>query len=101
MRESPAEKPSIVVREAEHVATVLDGRYRIEREVGRGGMSVVLLATDLRYPRPVAVKLIDRAGSGREGIDRFMREVEIVSSLQHPHILPLYDSGTPGESCTS
>ena len=71
----------------------LEGRYRLEREIGRGGMATVYLATDLKHQRPVALKVMHpelAAGIGRE---RFLREIGIVASLSHPHVLPLLDSG--------
>jgi serine/threonine-protein kinase len=76
--------------------TVL-GNYEITGELGRGGMATVYLATDRRLNRPVAIKVL-RPGIARGlGADRFLREIEIVSRLSHPHILPLLDSGGSGE----
>ncbi len=72
----------------------LAGRFRIERELGRGGTSTVYLAHDLRHGRPVAVKVLYPELAASLGPARFLREVEIAASLTHPHILPLYDSGT-------
>src|SRR4029077_12619683 len=63
----------------------------LEEEVGRGGMSVVYRATDRRHSRPVAVKVL-RPGAGYDP-DRFLREIRLAAGLQHPHILPVYDSG--------
>jgi serine/threonine-protein kinase len=72
----------------------LGDRYSIERELGRGGMSVVYLAHDRRHERPVAVKVLQsRLVTGREHADRFLREIRFAAQLTHPHILPLYDSG--------
>ena len=70
------------------------GRYTIERELGRGGMAVVYLARDVKHGRPVAVKVLnaDLAPSGGAAA-RFLREIAITANLQHPHILPLHDSG--------
>jgi eukaryotic-like serine/threonine-protein kinase len=75
------------------LATALDGRYRIERELGTGGMATVYLAHDLRHNRKVAVKVLrgDLTASG-DGA-RFVREIEIAAQLQHPNILPLHESG--------
>jgi serine/threonine-protein kinase len=72
----------------------LGERYVIEREIGRGGMSVVYLAHDRRHDRPVALKVL-RSGllTSREHADRFLREIRFAAQLTHPHILPLYDSG--------
>lgn len=74
--------------------TTLADRYRIEKEIGRGGMSVVYLAHDLRHDRPVAVKLLRPDVAASIGEDRFQREIEIEARLQHPNILPVYDSGS-------
>jgi serine/threonine-protein kinase len=77
----------------EHPSCALNDRYVIEREVGRGGMAVVFLATDRRYGRQVAVKVLrpDRTrGMSRR---RFLREIRLAAQLMHPHILPVYDSG--------
>ncbi len=68
-------------------------RYVIERELGRGGMATVLLAQDLKHHRPVAVKILRPELAAALGPDRFLREIEIVAHLTHPHILPLHDSG--------
>ena len=73
--------------------TVLAGRYAIEREIGRGGMATVYLADDLRHGRKVAVKLLRPELASALGAERFLREIEIAARLNHPHILPLYDSG--------
>src|SRR6185295_10708953 len=71
----------------------LDDRYRIERELGHGGMAVVFLAEDLKHHRRVAIKLLKPELSAALGSERFLREIAIAAALQHPHILPLYDSG--------
>jgi serine/threonine-protein kinase len=75
------------------IPEILGGRYRIEREVGRGGMARVYLAHDLKHARPVAVKVIRPEVAASLGRDRFLREMEIVARLRHPNIVPLYDSG--------
>jgi serine/threonine protein kinase/tetratricopeptide (TPR) repeat protein len=72
-------------------------RYRVEREVGRGGMATVFLAQDLRHDRPVAVKVLHAQLAVSLGPDRFLREIQIAARLQHPHIVPLYDSGRAGD----
>ncbi|HEU5262790.1 MAG TPA: protein kinase [Gemmatimonadales bacterium] len=74
----------------------LAGRYAVERELGRGGMATVFLAQDLKHHRPVAVKVVHPEFAAGLGADRFLREIEIAARLQHPHILPLYDSGEAG-----
>ena len=71
----------------------LAGRYRLERELGRGGMATVFLAQDLKHHRRVAIKVLDPELSVLLGPERFLREIEISARLQHPHILTLLDSG--------
>jgi serine/threonine-protein kinase len=71
----------------------IDDRYRIEREIGRGGMAVVYLADDLRHRRKVAIKFIQPELAQAVGAARFLREIEIAARLTHPHIVPLFDSG--------
>src|SRR5262245_5651697 len=78
------------------VSAVLAGRYRIERELGRGGMAVVFLAEDLRHHRPVAIKVLLPELAALLGAERFLREIETAARLHHPHILALYDSGADG-----
>ncbi len=80
----------------EQLAATLGDRYRVERELGRGGMAVVFLAEDLKHRRRVAIKLLKPELSAILGSERFVREIEIAATLQHPHILPLYDSGQAG-----
>lgn len=70
----------------------LSGRFRIEREIGRGGMATVYLAEDLRHRRRVALKVLLPELAESLGADRFRREIAVVAALTHPHILPLYDS---------
>ncbi len=77
----------------QQLAAALTGRYRVERELGQGGMAVVFLAQDLKHDRRVAVKVLRPELSAVLGGDRFLREIRIAAGLQHPHIVPLYDSG--------
>ncbi len=77
----------------DRLATALADRYAIEREIGRGGMAVVFLARDLKHERRVAVKVLRPEVSVAIGAERFLREIQIAAALQHPHILPLHDSG--------
>jgi serine/threonine protein kinase len=77
----------------ERLQTGLADRYRIERELGRGGMATVYLAQDLRHKRPVALKVLHPELAQTLGPERFQREIETVARLQHPHILTVYDSG--------
>ena len=72
----------------------LDGRYRIDRELGAGGMATVYLAEDLRHHRKVAIKVLHAELSAILGTERFLKEIELTANLQHPHILPLFDSGS-------
>src|SRR5688572_5242646 len=76
------------------LASALSDRYRIERELGAGGMATVYLAEDVRHRRKVALKLLHPELSAVLGPDRFLKEIELTASLQHPHILPLFDSGS-------
>jgi len=69
------------------------GRYRLERELGRGGMAVVYLAEDLRHRRRVALKVLKPELAQALGAERFLREIQTAAQLTHPHILPLHDSG--------
>ena len=75
------------------VQALLAERYRLEREIGRGGMATVYLAQDLRHDRPIAVKVLHPELAVTLGPERFQREIRVVAQLQHPHILPVYDSG--------
>lgn len=72
----------------------LAGQYRVERELGRGGMAVVYLAHDLRHDRPVALKVLHPELAETVGTDRFLREIKLAARLQHPHIVSVHDSGT-------
>ena len=72
----------------------LAGRYRIERELGQGGMATVYLAEDIRHRRQVAIKVLRPDLTAALGPDRFMQEIEIAARLQHPHILGVFDSGS-------
>jgi len=74
----------------------LSGRYAVERELGRGGMATVYLADDLKHHRKVAIKVLRPELGAQLGPDRFLREIRIAAGLNHPHILPLYDSGEVG-----
>src|SRR5687768_5114709 len=72
----------------------LDGRYSIEREVGHGGMATVFLARDLRHDRNVALKVLHPAIASGIGSRRFEQEIRLAARLQHPHVVPVHDSGT-------
>src|SRR5437868_10732291 len=73
--------------------TALAPGYRLERELGRGGMATVFLAHDLKHDRSVALKVLDAELAASLGAERFLREIRIAARLHHPHIVPLYDSG--------
>jgi serine/threonine-protein kinase len=75
----------------------LAGRYRLERELGRGGMGVVFLATDVKHGRKVALKVLRPELTQSLGADRFLREIRITAQLNHPNILTLIDSGSAGK----
>src|SRR2546427_10117237 len=78
--------------DAARVRASLAGRYAIERELGRGGMGTVYLAQDLKYDRPVAIKVLRPELAAILGAERFLREIRLTAQLQHPHILTLIDS---------
>ena len=71
----------------------LAGHYRIDRELGRGGMAIVYLAHDLRHDRPVALKVLHPELAETLGTERFLREIKLAARLQHPHIVSVHDSG--------
>ena len=75
------------------LAAALSDRYRLERELGAGGMATVYLADDLRHQRQVAVKVLRPELTAAVGAERFLREITTTANLRHPHILPLFDSG--------
>ena len=82
--------------QASRIAAALADRYRLERELGQGGMATVYLAEDLKHRRRVAVKVLRPELAESIGGARFLREIEIAAQLTHPHILPLHDSGEAG-----
>ena len=77
----------------ERLTASLADRYRIERELGQGGMATVYLAHDLKHDRPVAIKVLRPELAAVIGAERFLSEIKTTANLQHPHILPLFDSG--------
>ena len=76
------------------LADALSTRYRIEREIGAGGMATVYLARDLKHERDVAIKVLRPEVAVAIGADRFLAEIKTTAQLKHPHILPLFDSGS-------
>ena len=81
---------------ADRLTEALAGRYAIERELARGGMATVYLARDVRHDRRVAIKVLREELAAAVGAERFLEEIRVTASLQHPHILPLFDSGSAG-----
>ncbi|HEV8196235.1 MAG TPA: protein kinase, partial [Gemmatimonadales bacterium] len=77
----------------ERLIAALADRYRIERELGQGGMATVYLAQDLKHDRKVALKVLKPELAAVLGAERFVAEIRTTAQLQHPHILPLHDSG--------
>ena len=78
------------------LAAALADRYRIERELGAGGMATVYLAHDIKHDRDVAIKLVHPDLGAALGGERFLTEIRTTARLQHPHILPLLESGNAG-----
>ncbi|MBI3982980.1 MAG: serine/threonine-protein kinase [Gemmatimonadetes bacterium] len=79
--------------QADRLKSALADRYSIERELGAGGMATVYLARDLKHDRQVAVKVLKPELAAVVGAERFLGEIKVTANLQHPHILPLHDSG--------
>src|SRR5262245_50495257 len=78
---------------ANQLTSALADKYRVESELGLGGMAVVYLAHDIRHNRKVALKVLHPDLGAAVGAERFRREIQVLSRLSHPHILPLYDYG--------
>ena len=76
---------------ATRLSTALADRYRVERELGAGGMATVYLAHDLKHDRDVAIKVLHPELGAALGSERFLSEIRTTARLQHPHILPLLD----------
>ena len=83
---------------AARLSTALADRYKIERRLGEGGMATVYLAEDLKHDRKVALKVLKPELAAVLGAERFVQEIKTTAALQHPHILPLFDSGTAGKT---
>src|SRR3970282_2014780 len=73
--------------------SALEGRYTVEREIGAGGMATVYLARDVRHNRSVALKVLNPELGAVLGVERFLAEIQVTANLQHPNLLPLFDSG--------
>ena len=84
------EQPSEAVT---RLNAALSGRYRIEAELGEGGMATVYPAEDIKHERKVALKVLKPELAAVVGAERFLAEIKTTANLQHPHILPLFDSG--------
>ncbi len=80
----------------DHLKAALADRYEIKKKIGSGGMATVYLAEDRKHRRPVALKVFRPEPPDASGADRFLREIDFVAQLVHPHILPLHDSGQVG-----
>src|SRR2546425_13144544 len=93
---TPSLPDSPVANQLARLQVALADRYTIERELGRGGMATVFLANDVKHHRQVAIKVLKPDLAAALGPERFLREIEIAARLQHPHILPLHDSGDAG-----
>src|SRR5438105_1828645 len=92
IRSVPTQAPFVSNVPAPLVSALHD-RYRLERELGAGGMATVYLAHDLRHSRDVAIKVLRPELAAVIGAERFLSEIKTTANLQHPHILPLFDSG--------
>ena len=75
------------------LAAALADRYTVEREIGAGGMATVYLARDLKHDRRVAMKVLRPELGAVLGVERFLSEIQVTANLQHPNLLPLFDSG--------
>jgi eukaryotic-like serine/threonine-protein kinase len=95
---SPRESPALTdtTDSVQRLRAALTDRYRIERELGQGGMATVYLALDSRHDRRVAIKVLRPDLSAVIGAERFLREIKTIAHLQHPHIVGLIDSGEVG-----
>ena len=85
-----------IVQITSELSAALAGRYVVEREIGRGGMAVVYLARDTKHDRLVAVKVLHPELGAMPGAERFLAEIRTTATLQHPNLLPLFDSGEAG-----
>ncbi|HSE67657.1 MAG TPA: protein kinase [Gemmatimonadales bacterium] len=92
--EPPAARPLAQPDLQDRLAAALSAHYRLERVLGEGGMATVYLAHDLKHGRQVALKVLKPELSAVLGAQRFLNEIQVTANLSHPHILPLYDSGS-------
>ena len=77
----------------DQLQSALAGRYAVEREIGAGGMATVYLARDLKHNRRVALKVLKPELGAVLGVERYLSEIQVTANLQHPNLLPLFDSG--------
>ena len=97
MRSDFLEQPAVAeIGTAPALVQALTGRYEIEREIAHGGMATVYRARDIRHERPVAIKVMRDEVAAVVGAERFLEEIRVTALLQHPHILPLFESGSVG-----
>ena len=89
----PEERTGLMPDPVTRLNTALADRYRIERELGEGGMATVYLADDIKHERKVALKVLKPELAAVVGAERFLAEINTTANLQHPHILPVHDSG--------
>jgi serine/threonine-protein kinase len=90
-----------VTPSTDRLAAALADRYRIERELGVGGMATVYLAADLKHDRNVAIKVLKPELAAVLGAERFVQKIKTTAALSHPHILPLFDSGEADSFCAT
>src|SRR5476649_1838133 len=83
----------VAMSETSRLAEALTDRYTLDREIGRGGMATVYLARDVRHDRQVAIKVLDAELGAVLGGGRFLAEIKVTANLQHPNLVPLFDSG--------
>jgi serine/threonine-protein kinase len=84
----------------ERFSAALADRYRMVREIGAGGMATVYLARDVKHDREVAIKVLKPELGAVLGVERFLSEIKVTANLQHPNLLPLFDSGELGWEVT-
>ena len=101
VRESSGFAGGRVNDDISRLSASLADRYRVERELGAGGMATVYLAHDLKHDRDVAIKVLHPELAAAIGAERFLGEIKTTAKLQHPHILPLLDSGDGGRTVCS
>ena len=87
------ERFALLLEDGQELPRVLGDRFDVEREIGRGGMATVFLGHDRKHDRPVAIKVLRQEVAASVGSDRFLSEIRTAARLQHPHIMPLHDSG--------